>query len=98
MKLTRLPHLILLATLLLAPLAALHADELIVRDADSLRAALRSLKPGTTLKVGPGEYPGGHSVSGIERLTIEALDHKQPPVFKGGKTGFQFSRCKTPAH
>jgi hypothetical protein len=87
-------YLILLATLLLTPLAALHADELIVRDADSLRAALRSLKPGMTLKVGPGEYPGGHSVSGIERLTIEALDPKQPPVFKGGPTGFQFSRCK----
>jgi hypothetical protein len=66
---------------------------MIVRDAGSLRAALHALKPGATLKIGPGEYPGGHAVSGIERLTIEALDPEQPPVFKGGKTGFQFSRC-----
>ncbi len=69
------------------------ADEIIVRDADSLRAALRNLKAGTVLKIAPGEYPGGHLVSDIEKLTIEALDPKQPPVFKGGKTGWQFSRC-----
>jgi hypothetical protein len=84
---------IILVALLLAPLAALRADEIIIRDAESLRSALRSLKPGTTLKISPGEYPGGHNVTGIERLTIEALDPKQPPVFKGGNTGFQFSRC-----
>jgi len=88
------PPRILLAILLLAPLAVLaQANDLIVRDAASLRDALRDLKPGTTLKIAPGEYPGGHAVSGIEKLTIEALDPKQPPVFKGGKTGFQFSRC-----
>lgn len=84
----------LLTALLLAPLAALCADEVVVRDAESLRSALRTLKPGTTLKVSPGEYPGNHFVTGIERLTIEALDPKQPPLFEGGKTGFQFSRCK----
>jgi polygalacturonase len=83
-----------LATLLLAPLAALHSEEIIVRDTESLRSALRGLKPGTTLKVSPGEYSGGHTVSGIEKLTIEALDPKQPPLFKGGKTGFHFSRCE----
>jgi hypothetical protein len=87
------PTITLLAALLLAPLAALHADEIIVRDAESLRSALRDLKPDTTLRISPGEYPGGHFVSGIERLTIEAIDPKQPPVFKGGKTGFHFSRC-----
>ncbi len=83
----------LLTALLFAPLAAMQADEIIIRDAESLRSGLRGLKPGTTLKISPGEYPGGHTVSGIERLTIEALDPKQPPVFKGGKTGFHFSRC-----
>lgn len=76
---------------LLGSLAA--ADEIIVRDADSLRAALRDLKPGTTLKVAPGDYPGGHHVSGIEKLTIEALDPKQPPHFKGGGNAWHFSRC-----
>ncbi len=70
-----------------------QSNGIIVRDAESLRNALRALRPGTTLKIGPGEYPGGHAVAGVERLTIEALDPQQPPVFKGGKTGFQFSRC-----
>jgi hypothetical protein len=87
------PSSILLAALLLAPLAVLNADEIIVRDADALRAALRDLKPATVLKISPGVYPGGHTVSGIAKLTIQALDPKQPPVFKGGKTAFQFSRC-----
>lgn len=83
----------LLLCLCLATAVLAQADEIIVRDSESLRSALRSLKPGTTLKISPGEYPGGHTVARIERLTIEALDPTQPPVFKGGKTGFQFSRC-----
>jgi hypothetical protein len=62
-----------------------RANEIIVRDAESLRSALRDLKPGMTLKVSPGEYPGDHMVSGVAKLTIEALDPKQPPLFKGGK-------------
>ncbi len=69
------------------------ADEIIVRDADSLRTALRDLKPGTTLKLAPGDYPGGHSVGGVEKLTIEALDPKNPPHFKGGGNAWHFSRC-----
>lgn len=69
------------------------ADEIIVRDADSLRAALRNLKPSTTLKISPGDYSGGHHVVGIEKLTVEALDEKNPPHFKGGGNAWQFSRC-----
>jgi hypothetical protein len=82
-----------LLTLCLATAGLAQADEIIIRDAESLRFALRDLKPGTTLKIRPGEYPGGHAISGIEKLTIEALDPKRPPVFTGGRTGFQFSRC-----
>ena len=78
--------------LLLGSFAA--ADEIIVRDAGSLRAALRDLKTGTSLTLAPGDYPGGHHVSGIEKLTIEALDAKNPPHFKGGGNAWQFSRCK----
>lgn len=81
-----------LLSLLLGSLAA--ADEVIVRDADSLRAALRDLKQNTTLKIAPGDYPGGHSVSGVEKLTIEAFDPKNPPHFNGGGNAWQFSRCK----
>jgi len=80
-----------LLLLLLGSLAA--ADEIIVRDVDSLRAALRDLKPSTTLKIASGDYPGGHSVSGIEKLTIEALDPKNPPHFRGGGNAWHFSRC-----
>ncbi len=77
--------------LLFGSLAA--ADEIIVRDGDSLRTASRDLKPGTTLKIAPGDYPGGHSVSGVQKLTIEALDAKNPPHFKGGGNAWHFSRC-----
>ncbi len=71
-----------------------HAGDLIVRDPDSLRQSLRELKPGTTLKIAPGDYPGGHHVAGVDRLTVEALDPKNPPHFQGGANAWQFSRCK----
>ena len=67
--------------------------EVLVRDTDSLRSAIRDLKPGTTLKIAPGEYPGGHYTNGLVDLTVEALDPDSPPLFRGGKNGWQFSRC-----
>lgn len=82
-----IPALCLIITTLTA------ADEIIVRDAAELKAALRDLKPGTTLKIAPGDYPGGQHVAGVEKLTIEALDAKNPPHFKGGANGWQFTRC-----
>ncbi len=81
------------ALLFLVSVTFATADEIIVRDANSLRAALRDLKPATTLKIAPGDYPGGHHVSSIEKLTIEALDPKNPPHFKGGANAWHFSRC-----
>ncbi|MCE9609701.1 MAG: right-handed parallel beta-helix repeat-containing protein [Chthoniobacter sp.] len=81
------------AVLLLLAATCAHAGEIVVRDGQGLKDALRDLKPGTALKIAPGEYPGGHHVVGVEKLTIEALDVKNPPVFKGGNTGWQFSRC-----
>ena len=78
---------------LFLPLVSSFAEEVVVRDTDSLRASVRNLKAGTVLKIAPGQYPGGHSVSGVERLTIEALDPKNPPVFSGGGVGWQFTRC-----
>jgi len=83
----------LMFSVLLAAAGLARANTIVVRDAGALRTALRDLKPGTTLTIAPGEYPGGHAVAEVERLTIEALDPRQPPVFKGGRTGFQFSRC-----
>ncbi|MCX6838300.1 MAG: right-handed parallel beta-helix repeat-containing protein [Verrucomicrobia bacterium] len=77
--------------LLLGSLSA--ADEIIVRDGDSLRTALLSLKPDTTLKIAPGDYPGGHHVSGVEKLTVAALEPENPPHFKSGANAWHFSRC-----
>ncbi len=73
--------------------ASVLADEMIVRDVESLRSALRGLKSGDTLKIAPGDYPGGHHVADIAKLTVEALEAKSPPHFKGGTNGWQFSRC-----
>lgn len=70
------------------------AGEIVVRDDESLRTSLRDLKVNTTLKIAPGDYSGGHYVKDVENLTLEALDPKNPPLFKGGGNGFQFSRCK----
>src|SRR6187431_1192892 len=83
----------LICCLFLSTAVMAVAEEVTVRDAGELQKALRELKPGMTLKIAPGEYPGGHSVEGIERLTIEGADAKQPPHFKGGGNAWQFSRC-----
>lgn len=64
-----------------------------VKDAAALKAALAVLKPATTLKIAPGDYPGGWSVSGIGDLTVEAADAERPPHFHGGSNAWQFSRC-----
>ena len=69
------------------------ADDITVRDTDQLKSALRELKSGTTIRLAPGDYGGGHHVSGIENLTIEALDPENSPHFKGGGNDWQFSRC-----
>lgn len=82
-------------SLLLLVLTSLtQADDVIVRDADSLRKSLRDLKPGTTLRIAPGDYPGGHHVVGVARLTVEALDPENPPLFKGGANAWHFARCQ----
>jgi hypothetical protein len=74
-------------------IAAEVRQEIIVKTPAELRAALGSLVKGAVLKIGPGEYSGDHAVSGIEGLTVEALDAAKPPVFRGGNTAWQFSRC-----
>ncbi len=70
-----------------------QANEIIVRDSASLRLNLQDLKHGTTLKIAPGDYPGGNQLVGVHKLTVEALDPKNPPHFKGGINGWHFSRC-----
>jgi hypothetical protein len=50
----------LLALLWLANIA--YADDMVVRDAGSLRETLRRPKPGVTLKIASGDYPGGYGM------------------------------------
>src|SRR5262245_10034727 len=69
------------------------ADVVQVRDAASLKAALSKLTPETTLRIAPGEYPGGHEVRDVANLTIEAADPDKPPHFKGGSCAWHFSNC-----
>jgi hypothetical protein len=69
------------------------AADLTVSSPEELRAALAKLADGDTLRIAPGEYPGGHHVSGVAKLTITALDPAKPPVFVGGGNAWQFSRC-----
>lgn len=84
---------VLLASILLLP-HGLYAVEVIVKDAASLRDTLRQLKSGMTLKIAPGDYPGGHHIQDVRQLTVEALDSQQPPHFKGGANAWHFSRCQ----
>ncbi len=87
----RPPHILL--AILAALLIPTFAEEIQVTNAAQLQAALSKLKNGTVIKIGPGDYPGGHSVEHIENLTVEALDPRDPPHFKGGACAWQFSRC-----
>jgi hypothetical protein len=80
-----------LLPLLLASTAL--AETIVIKDPATLRATLADLKPHATLQIAPGDYPGGHHITGIEHLTLEALDKNNPPRFIGGNTAFQFSRC-----
>ena len=64
-----------------------------VADDAQLREALGRLEAGTTLRIAPGQYRGGHAVRGVGRLVVEGADPKRPPEFVGGTNAWQFSRC-----
>jgi hypothetical protein len=77
-----------LAALLLVLPGAGGAGTL-VKDTAGLRAALRSLRPGTTILLAPGEYEGGHLVTGAagtekEPIVLRGADPANPPVLRGG--------------
>ena len=85
----------LLSLSLLALAGARAAD---VRDAASLTAALRAAKPGDVIRVAPGNYAGGISVSGVKGtvtapVKLTAADPKQPPAIEGGASGLHLSGC-----
>ena len=73
--------------------AAQSTTPIVVHDATELARALTSLVAGATLRIAPGEYTGGRSVSGIANLTVEAADPAHPPRFVGSTTAWHFSKC-----
>jgi hypothetical protein len=81
------------ACLLLALAATASAAEVTVSSPAELRAALPALGDGDTLRIAPGEYPGGHQVAGRTGLTVTAADPTRPPLFVGGGEAWHFSRC-----
>lgn len=83
------------ACLLLLLAVPLVAEEVTVSSPAELRAALPMLRDGDTLRIAPGDYPGGHHVAGRAKLTVTALDPAKPPVFVGGANAWHFPRCPT---
>nr|MCU0750907.1 right-handed parallel beta-helix repeat-containing protein [Akkermansiaceae bacterium] len=82
---------LLLICLLAAP--PLRADVMVVHGPRELSAAIRQVKAGDTIRLAPGDYPGGNSLREIANVTLEALDPAKPPHFKGGAQAWHFVRC-----
>lgn len=67
-----------------------------VRDGAGFQRGVTAAKPGTRIRVLPGEYPGGfffrdvHGKPGTP-IVIEAADPQKPPVFRGSGNGMQIS-------
>ncbi len=68
------------------------------RSIKEISELLQKLQPGDTLEIGPGKYAGGIPIDNLNGtknapVTIMGKDPKNPPVFMGGNTGFNLSRC-----
>jgi len=60
-----------------------------VATSDALRQALQEAKPGTTIRLSPGTYPGGFYAAQLhgtadQPIVITARNPEQPPLFDGG--------------
>ena len=69
-----------------------------VRDAGELRNALRSVRPGDTITLAPGNYGNGvwiSKVSGTKKkpIIITGSDERKAPVFSGGTEAIHLSDC-----
>lgn len=72
------------------------AEEVRVVTRDALAKALRQAKPGTKIVLAAGTYQGGLSSAAArgtkeKPIVIAGADAKDPPVIKGGDSGFHFS-------
>lgn len=99
-------HAIFLLSLLIIMINfCVHASEpglssavITVKTNDQLRQALRAARPGTVIRVQPGQYPGDVYLENLHGqaeapLVIEGADPDNPPVFQGGQTGWQISEA-----
>ncbi len=71
-----------------------------VTNREELEAALKAAKAGTTILIAPGAYAGGISVRDLagqegQPIVIAGANPNQPPVFRGGNTGWHLI---DPAH
>jgi hypothetical protein len=74
-----------------APPAA-RADETTVSTREALVRAVRAAKPGTRVRVAPGDYEGGLHFEGLRGepgrpIVLEAADPARPPTLRGGPNG-----------
>ncbi len=73
------------------------AEPVTVRTVDELLRAAGAARPGTTIRLAPGEYRGGIHLNGLKGapshpIVLAAADAKRPPVIRGGNSGLQLSR------
>lgn len=87
-----------IAALWMLPLAIAGADPgaVIVRDEAQLRNAIAELKPGSIVRIAPGNYQPGLSARDVrgtaqKPVLIEALDPENPPVFEGGNEAWHLT-------
>lgn len=91
--------LITVMPLVIAPFSEALAAEVHVRTREELVQAVRQARPGTTILIAPGTYQGGiasRTLHGTKEqpIVISGADPKNPPIIKGGDSGFQFSSPK----
>ena len=90
------PFLVFIAILFLT--CRVYGQDLVVHNSKGLRSALKTVKPGTTITLMPGQYRGGISLSGISGqknapITLSGRNKHKPPVFVGGNEALHLSNC-----
>lgn len=91
-------RLLLGLTFFVASESGVWSSEYLVSSISELQTTIPKLRPGDTLNIAPGTYEGGVWISGIQGtkqqpIRIEAADPKNPPLFLGGGSGIQITRC-----
>ncbi len=88
-----------LAMLVVLTAGQAWGKELVIRHSRQLQTVLRTVRPGTTLRIDPGTYTGGiylRGVSGTKEapIVIAGARPDKPPVFTGGGSeGMHLSDC-----